>query len=520
MKRTPLFPVSRQRRRGSVLIVVLVVCLGLVSLTLVFGHAMFMAYRGEDNALAGRQADAAINGAEQYAEVVLGNVVTTQSLPVGTFPDPATYQHAAVPVGDAFFWFVGVPGPSDPVDVPTFGLVDEASKLNLNSATVPMLLNLPGMTADLAQAIVQWRTTPGASTDGSSSVSVGTVKGAPFESPSELELVNGGTDPSVLYGDDTNLNHISDPEENTLTSLGQFNPGLLEYVTVFSRESNTLSDGTQRVNITNGSTRNQTAIQQLLTQTISSSRAGQIMAALKNAGTVRSVLEFYRKSGMSAAELDQITPKITMKGGTYAVGLINVNTASAAVLACVPGITPDIANNIVAARTTPTAGVTTNLAWVAPILGSALAQAGPYLTAQSYQVSADVAAVGRFGRGYRRTLFVLDNSSGTPQIVYRRNLAALGWALGKDARTALAAQATAQTTGAPPPHENAPFFRCDRPPAHRRATRRRRDPQTRAGAQRAGVDAGGRAGARRAGAAFGRRREQRRGRQPRGRRRG
>ena len=121
-----------------------------------------------------------------------------------------------------------------------------------------------------------------------------------------------------------------------------------------------------------------------------------------------------------------------MKGGTYAVGLINVNTASAAVLACVPGITPDMANQIVAARTTPAAGVTTNLAWVAPILGQPSAHAGPYLTAQSYQVSADVAAVGRYGRGYRRTLFVLDNSTGTTQIVYRRNLAALGWALGKD----------------------------------------------------------------------------------------
>ena len=430
------------------LIVVLVVCLGLVSLTLVFGHAMLMAYRGEDNALAGRQAEAAINGAEQYAEVVLGNVVTAQSLPAGTFPDPSTYQHAAVPVGDAFFWFIGVPGPSDPVDAPTFGLVDEASKLNLNSASVTMLLNLPGMTADLAQAIVQWRRAAGASTDGSSSVSVGTVKGAPFESVSELELVNGGTDPSVLYGDDANLNHVSDPEENTLSSLGQFNPGLLEYVTVFSREPNTLSDGTRKVNITNLAA---PALPRLLTQTLSASRSRAIMYSLRAPTRVHSVLEFYRKGGLTAAELDLLTPRITMKNGTYAVGLVNVNTASAAVLACVPGITPDIANNIIAARTTPTAGVTTNLAWVSPILGSAYAEAGPYLTTQSYQVSADVAAVGRFGRGYRRTLFVLDNSSGTPQIVYRRNLAALGWALGKDARTTLAAQATAQTGGTPSP---------------------------------------------------------------------
>jgi len=46
--------------------------------------------------------------------------------------------------------------------------------------------------------------------------------------------------------------------------------------------------------------------------------------------------------------------------------------------------------------------------------------------------------VGRYGRGYRRTLFVIDNSTGTPQIVYRRNLASMGWALGADARQMLA----------------------------------------------------------------------------------
>jgi hypothetical protein len=56
--------------------------------------------------------------------------------------------------------------------------------------------------------------------------------------------------------------------------------------------------------------------------------------------------------------------------------------------------------------------------------------AGPYLTAQSWQVGVDVAAVGRHGRGYRRTLSVIDASGDSPKIVYRRNLSGLGWALG------------------------------------------------------------------------------------------
>ena len=52
-----LHPASAAHARGSVLIVVLVVCLGLVSITLVLGHSMLMAYRGADNEIAGRQAE-------------------------------------------------------------------------------------------------------------------------------------------------------------------------------------------------------------------------------------------------------------------------------------------------------------------------------------------------------------------------------------------------------------------------------------------------------------------------------
>ena len=136
---------------------------------------------------------------------------------------------------------------------------------------------------------------------------------------------------------------------------------------------------------------------------------------------------------MTEAELDQITPYLTMSTGQFAKGLINVNTASQAVLQCVPGISQDQAGQLVstrAAQTTPY----TNLAWVVQILGNASSiQAGPYLTTQTYQVTADVAAVGPHGRGYRRTLFVIDGSTGTPQVVYRRNMAPLGWALGPDA---------------------------------------------------------------------------------------
>ncbi len=258
-------PNHRNASGGYVLIVVLIVCLGLVSLTLLFGHSMMMTYRGSETDLAGRQADRAIEGAVQYVSYLMSNIITSGSSgcfhcvrhdclnPSGyLLPDPTTYQSEAVPVGDATFWFIGDPlqsgstgGTSSPGS-PSFGLVDEASKLNLNTASTTMLENLPNMTQNLAQAIVAWRSTSGTSqsTGATSSSSSSTVKGGPFESIYELAQVASvdGDDPTILYEDDLNLNHVQDANESP---GGQFNPGILEYVTVFSREPNTLPDGTQ-----------------------------------------------------------------------------------------------------------------------------------------------------------------------------------------------------------------------------------------------------------------------------------
>jgi len=416
---------------GSVLIVVLVVCIGLVSLTLLLGHSTLMAYRGSDNDIAGREADQAVEGAAQYAETIIQSGTT-----IGVMPDSTTYQAQAVPLGESYFWFIGEPDPTDNSNSVAFGLVDECSKLNLNTATAAMLENLPGMTQELAEAIVSWRTSTSSSSSATSTASASSVeKNAPFETVEELAQVDGGTDMEILYGNDTNLNHVMDENETAGGSSG-FSPGLMEYVTVYSREPNTMSDGSKRINVTSVSG----TLAALLTGTFGTQRGGQIVRTLRRPGPIRSVLEFYMKSGMTPAEFAEISPELTATNGAYSVGLINVNTASAAVLECVPGITQALAQQIVSTRQAQTQP-TNNLSWVASILGPQVSvQAGPYLTAETFQITADVAAVGRHGRGYRRTLFVIDNSTGTPQIVYRRNMAPLGWALGSQARQFIAAQ--------------------------------------------------------------------------------
>ena len=148
---------------------------------------------------------------------------------------------------------------------------------------------------------------------------------------------------------------------------------------------------------------------------------------------------FYTNSGMTETEFAHIATNLTTTTNTYITGRVNVNTASAAVLACLLGGDTAGAQQLVNYRQSNPNNLT-SIAWVVDALGQSYAddlqllEAGDYLTTQSYQFTADVAAVGPFGRGYRRVKFVFDTSTSAPKIVYRQDLTHLGWALGKEVR--------------------------------------------------------------------------------------
>ena len=406
---------------------------------------MVMTYRGTDNDLAGRQADLAIEGAARYAQTLLTNATTP-----GLFPELTSYEREAVPVGDATFWFLGRPEQTGNGTTREYSLVDEASKLNLNTATPEMLKLLPGMTDDLAAAIVEWRTpstTTGTGTSATASSSSSTVKQGPFESIEELALVAGMTR-EILYGEDANMNGVLDTnEDDNDKSLpadngdGKLDPGILEYVTVFSRESNKQSDGTtNRINITNIAQVTQ-ELTTLLNDKLGAGRAERILPLVSNGPPIGSVLEFYMRAkgenfseddfGKVAYELTADDPATT----PHLTGLINVNTASETVLGFVLGT--DNASKLIAARTSRTVH-DTNYAWIVDALGINAPVPPQFplklLTGKCSQATADIAAVGRNGHGWRRAKFVIDTSTGTPRMIYRRNLSGLGWALGSDVR--------------------------------------------------------------------------------------
>lgn len=432
------------KENGSVLIIIIWICLGLVSLTLVFGHTMAMAFRGSDNELAGRQSDLAIEGASRY---IMTFLATPESF--GIMPTTDSYQSNKVALGESYFWLIGRPDSSDASGQITYGIIDEASKINLNTATRTMLEALPGMTPELAAAIIDWRDTNSDVTPGGAENETYArmspprlCKNAPFETVEELLMVNGMTE-QILYGEDLNRNGVLDPNENDADASqpsdnadGKLDRGLIDYVTVFTRESNKRSSGERRINVSNVTGRSND-LRNYLNTTLGTGRGDRLQNRRYG-----SVLEFCVRNRFTVDETDKIFSDLTVSNAETLPGKINVNTASEAVLACVPGIDKDKASQIIAARMTRKT-TTGGIGWIVNILGnnSAIA-AGPYLTSQSWQETVDIASTGRHGRGYRRTLFVIDRSGDAPEVVYRRNLSGLGWALGADVRQALITTST------------------------------------------------------------------------------
>jgi type II secretory pathway component PulK len=160
------------------------------------------------------------------------------------------------------------------------------------------------------------------------------------------------------------------------------------------------------------------------------------------------VLDFYircHSAGMTPDEFALIYSDVTVTN-VPVVGRVNINTAPLDVLACLPGLDANSAQQLVTYREA-NSSVLTSIAWIVDALGSGAEAlqtlaAGDYITTKSFQFTADIAAVGPFGRGYRRVKFVFDTSSGTPRIIYRQDLSRFGWALGKRTRETWVTQNT------------------------------------------------------------------------------
>jgi hypothetical protein len=348
------------KNAGVVLIAVMWITLGLTSVALYFGNSMLLENRASDYDLAGHQAAQALEGARRYVAFVLTNLEEPLVL-----PDLETYEAEHVEVGEGAFWFVGrAYDETASSEEPVFGLVDENSKLNINTATLEMLQALPNMPLDFAAAIIDWRDADSdPSPEGAESSNYALLdppynsKDSNFETVEELRLVMGADD-ELLYGEDANRNGVLDPNENDGDASypddnedGRLDVGLIEYFTV------------------------------------------------------------------------------------YTDGFINPATASVEVLATLPGIDESMAYDLVAQRSGLTPEELADPAWLDEAIdGGVPAEALALMTLGSGVFTADIAAVGKFGRGFRRDVLVFDNTGGEARIIFRSDRTRLGWPLGREVR--------------------------------------------------------------------------------------
>ena len=127
---------------GSVLIIVLWVAIGLVSIALYFANSMTYELRASDN-----RAQRPRGGPGHRRRGALRQLLSWQfTRPTARCRPPTEFACAAVPVGDAQFWLIGRDPSGTPSTEPYFGLVDEGSKLNLNTVNTNVLSYLPNMT--------------------------------------------------------------------------------------------------------------------------------------------------------------------------------------------------------------------------------------------------------------------------------------------------------------------------------------------------------------------------------------
>jgi competence ComEA-like helix-hairpin-helix protein len=358
-----------------------------------------------------------------------------------------------------------------------YGILDEERRLNLNTASERELANLPLMPPEAVPAIVDWRdsddqvTPNGAEIDYYASLSQPYLpRNGAFQTAGELLMVRGVPRQLVL-GEDANQNGLLDPEENDGDlSLppdnqdGVLTPGWTSWLTVHSSVENVSASGEARVNIQTADESSLTTvpgISQPIAQAIVAARGNQEFQSLADLLEVRTpaparpgqpqptpqVPELgsspvvrpnvagpsgrprpnANSSGPPLIDetlLKDIADFLTVSDETTEQGLVNVNTASVEVLACLPGLDRESARAIVAQR--ESAGFFPNIAALLDVTGltrEAFQNLAPRITTRSetFRIFSE-GTVPSSGARRRMEVIVHLGANGIDTLAYRENL--------------------------------------------------------------------------------------------------
>ena len=266
----------------------------------------------------------------------------------------------------------------------TVRVVDEASKLNINTVTKGQLLELPEMLEEIADSIIDWRDEDDTPSEGGAeggyyeNLPFGYMaRNGPFRTIRELLMVKDVT-PELFYGEDTNFNdqldyNEQDGDESLPNDDGdsELDKGWIAYLTCYSYDNNKDAEGNQKININEA---NENELTRSLN--IRSSQARWIVENRPNNG-YESIGDLINRNSPQTAQaaqggsnrnsnedeaeqldlqtFSQIADKITVDDSQKGLGKVNINTASEIVLAALLGggdTAEQIAQEIIAYRET------------------------------------------------------------------------------------------------------------------------------------------------------------------------
>ncbi|MCI0744964.1 MAG: type II secretion system protein GspK [Verrucomicrobia subdivision 3 bacterium] len=434
---------------GFVLIAVLIVIMlaSMVAISLLFR------VRAEDTAsAAGSGAEqataAAMSGAQEAMRIaadVLAGSTEWRNNP-GLFKDRLFHDDGI----DKWYFTVFSPAEGEERGTVRFGLTDEASRLNINEAGEAMMARLPGLTPSQAQALWDFRDADStARPEGAEQEYYDTlptpymVRNGPLASLDELLLVRGFSR-SLVYGEDANQNFVLDPNEDDGPTLfppdngdGRLDSGLRGLLTVYSYDRNVDNDGVPRGNMNDPTARLYTNdLPEAVLQYISALRSNKVelmdvSELLEARATFKDAKgkEVELQSGVGKEELPLILDRFTTTRDEKLPGLININTASAAVLQTLPGLPEGVAEAIVVSRRGLTPDKLRTPAW---LYQEGLASAAvfkiiaPFISTRSWQFTFQVIGYGLPSGRYRVWEMAIDVAGRAPTVTYMRDITRRG----------------------------------------------------------------------------------------------
>jgi type II secretory pathway component PulK len=482
------------RRRGLVLIMVLIV---IVFLSLgAYTFTDLMVTHHEATQLAGRQLQTRylVDSGVEFVKLFLAKTEAERIDAGGVFDNPGTFRCRTVIVDDdpnrrGSFAVISPNLDSEGNLTGTrHGLEDESTRLNLNilptiEQTIPgagttLLMALPGMTEDVADAILDWLDSDdeerplGAETGYYSGLSPAyAAKNGPLETVEELLLVRGVT-PELLFGGDVNRNSMIDEHESASDGPGAL--GWSAYLTLYSMENNLRPDGQPRINLNESDL---SALNEQLAEVFPADWVTFILAyrlfgpytGMENGeqgvtgtldltqqprGTFTTVLDLVGAKvqaqlngedtqvilaspiaedlGSMALGFPLLMDNVTVNPAQTIPGRININQASASVLSGIPGMTEEIVSAIISSREYDSGADRPNHlheTWILVegiVTLAEMKQLMPFVTGGGDVYRAQVVGYYQGGQASSRAEAIFDATTTSPRLLFWRDISHLG----------------------------------------------------------------------------------------------